>query len=53
MSAGIDQILHRLAVGVTNDAYDAAARVAKMYGASDEVVAAILKLKRDEKEAAA
>jgi hypothetical protein len=52
VTASVDQILHRLAVGISNDAYDTAARVAKMYGASDEVVAAILKLKREEKEAA-
>lgn len=52
MSAALDESLRKLALGASNDAIDCAARVAKMYGASDEVVAAILKLKRDEKEAA-
>jgi hypothetical protein len=52
VSAAVDESLRKLAVGVSNDAFDAAARIAKAFGASDEVVAAILKLKRDEKEAA-
>jgi plasmid maintenance system antidote protein VapI len=52
VSAAVDETLRKLCVGVSNDTIDCAARIAKMYGASDEVVAAILKLKRDEKEAA-
>jgi hypothetical protein len=52
MSTAIDESLRKLCVGVSNDTIDCCARIAKMYGASDEVVAAILKLKREEKEAA-
>jgi hypothetical protein len=48
----IDTILNRLADTTQNKTVEAAAEVAKLYGASDEVVSAILRLKCKEKAAA-
>jgi ribosome-associated translation inhibitor RaiA len=41
----LDQVLTDLSVHVRNNALEAAAKVAKLYGASDEVVERILMLR--------
>ncbi|MCK1520198.1 hypothetical protein [Bradyrhizobium sp. 17] len=47
----VDALLDDLAVTMQNKTAESAAQIAKVYGASDEVVQAILRLKTKEKAA--
>ncbi|MCK1430878.1 hypothetical protein [Bradyrhizobium sp. 87] len=48
----VDALLNDLAVTIQNKTAESAAQVAKLYGASDEAVQAILRLKTKEGKAA-